>query len=42
MERSQTLTRNQINSKADTLKQLRPIREGDQELEKSLDHEELI
>jgi hypothetical protein len=28
-------------TKADTLKQLRPIGEGDQELEKSLDQEEL-
>jgi hypothetical protein len=28
-------------TKADTLKQLRPIREGDQELEKRLDQEEL-
>jgi hypothetical protein len=28
-------------SKADTLKQLRPIEEGDQELEKRLDEEEL-
>jgi hypothetical protein len=28
-------------TKADTLKQLRPIREGDQELQKRLDQEEL-
>jgi hypothetical protein len=28
-------------TKADTLKQLKPIREGDQELEKRLDQEEL-
>jgi hypothetical protein len=28
-------------TKTDTLKQLRPIGEGDQELEKSLDQEEL-
>jgi hypothetical protein len=28
-------------TKADTLKQLRPIEEGDQELDKSLDQEEL-
>jgi hypothetical protein len=28
-------------TKADTLKQLRPIGEGDQELEKTLDQEEL-
>jgi hypothetical protein len=28
-------------TKADTLKQLRPVGEGDQELEKSLDQEEL-
>jgi hypothetical protein len=31
----------QVSSKADTLKQLRPIGEGDQELEKRLDQEEL-
>jgi hypothetical protein len=29
-------------TKADTLKQLRPIGEGDQELEKRLDQQELI
>jgi hypothetical protein len=36
-----TLVISLLSDKADTLKQQRPIGEGDQELEKSLDQEEL-